>query len=291
MERITRGFRLLRASWEVLKADRELMILPVISFLAIAAAAATFFVAAWGISLPAEGESLSFFHYVFMGLFYFVSYFIGIFFNAAVVGAATIRLQGGDPTVRDGIRIAMSKLDKILGWAAIAATVGLIIRSLEERAPLFGRIVLAFVGAAWSAITFFVVPVLLYEPLGVVDSVKRSATLFKQRWGEQFVGNVSIGLAIGILMLPAILLAVVLGAAAPALGIIVGVATVGLLAAAGGAMTGIFNAALYRYATTGQAPGGFSEDDLRGSFRPRGRRGIGGMGGGRGPTGFSGPLN
>lgn len=279
MERISRGFRLVGASWQVLKADRELMILPVLSFLAIGAVAASLFAAAWGVGLPSGGESPTILHYLLIGLFYFASYFIGIFFNAAVVGAAMIRLDGGDPTVRDGLRVAGSKVDKIVGWAALAATVGLILRALEERAGFLGRIVIAIVGAAWSAVTFFVVPVLLYEPLGVMDSVKRSASLFKQRWGEQFVGNVSIGLAMFLIALPLLAVVAALAWAVPPLGILLGVIVFGVLAAAGGAMSGIFNAALYRYATTGEARGAFSEDDLRGAFRPRRSGGFSGSAG------------
>lgn len=274
MERISRGFRLVGASWQVLKADRELLLLPVVSFFAIGALAASLFAVAWGVGLPGEGETPTVLHYLLLGLFYFLSAFIGIFFNAAVVGAAMIRLEGGDPTVRDGLKLAASKLDKIFGWAALTATVGLILRALEERAGFLGRIVIAIVGAAWSAVTFFVIPVLLYEPVGVVESVKRSAGIFKQRWGEQFVGNVSIGLAMFIVAIPVVIVVVALTAVAPALGIVVGVIGVGLLGAAGSALSGIFNAALYRYATSGDALGGFTEDDLRGAFRQR-RRGSG----------------
>jgi hypothetical protein len=132
-----------------------------------------------------------------------VAYLIGIFFNAAVVGAATIRLQGGDPTMRDGLRLASSRLGKIAGWAAISATVGLILRSLEERAGFIGDLIIGLIGVVWGAITFFVVPVLLYEPVGPVEGIKRSAAIFKRRWGEQFTGNVAIGLAMFLIALPA----------------------------------------------------------------------------------------
>ncbi|MCA1833656.1 MAG: DUF6159 family protein [Actinomycetota bacterium] len=281
MGRIERGFRLARASWEVLKADRELMILPVVSFVATAIVAASLFAVAWGTSgIPGDGKQPTVIHYVLLGIFYFLAYFIAIFCNAALVGAATIRLNGGDPTVKDGLKIAASRIDKIIGWAALAATVGLILRSLEEKAGFLGRIVIAIVGAAWSAVTFFVVPVLIYEDLGVVDSVKRSGSLFKQRWGEQFVGNASIGIVIFLLVIPVAIVGYLLMQVVAVLGVVVLVLGIGALTAAGGAMSGIFNAALYRFATTGEAAGAFTADDLRGSFRPRrGGRGIGGFGG------------
>ncbi|MGH2722969.1 MAG: DUF6159 family protein [Actinomycetota bacterium] len=246
------------------------MVLPVISFVFIALATVVLGGAAWanGFFDRQEPGPLE---YVLLGIFYFVAYFIGIFFNAAVVGAATIRLQGGDPSVRDGLRLASSKVGKIAGWAAISATVGLILRSLEERFGFIGNIVISIIGVAWSVVTFFVVPVLLFEPVGVVDGIKRSAGIFRQRWGETFVGNAAIGVAVFLVSLPALLVAGVLAAISVPLGVVVGILAVGLMVAVGSAMTGIFNAALYRFATTGEAPGAFNQDDLRGSFRPKRR--------------------
>jgi Family of unknown function (DUF6159) len=123
-------------------------------------------------------------------------------------------------------------------------------------------------------VTFFVVPVLLYEPVGVGDGIKRSASLFRQRWGETFVGNGAIGLVIFVASLAVLVVAVPLAVALPALGITLGVLGVGALAAIGAACTGVFNAALYRYATTGEASGAFTVEDLQASFRPRERRGL-----------------
>jgi len=275
MDRIERAFRLLRASWEVLKKDRELIVLPVVSSILILAVAASFFGAAWATGGLRDGSNPDALSYVFLALFYFSAYFISIFFNAAVVAAATIRLNGGDPTVGDGLRAAREKLAPIAVWAAIAATVGLILRTLEERAGFLARIVISIVGVAWSAITFFVVPVILFEPVGAPDAVKRSASIFRQRWGESLVGSAGISLAMFILAIPIILLAIVLGALSMPLGILVGVLGVGLLAAIGATLSGIFNAALYRFATTGEAASPFQPSDLKGTFRER-RRGLGG---------------
>ncbi|MGH2710434.1 MAG: DUF6159 family protein [Actinomycetota bacterium] len=282
METIRRGFRLLGASWQVLKADRELLVLPVISFIFIMIASAGLGFMFWSggaFEQGAEQFPRGPVDYVLLFVFYFVAYFIGIFFNAAVVGAATIRLEGGDPTLSDGLRLAWSKKGKIAAWAAVSATVGLILRSLEERAGFIGRIVINIIGAAWSVITFFVVPVLLYEPLGVGQGIKRSATIFKQRWGETFVGAGAIGIASIIIAIPLGVATGVLGVISVPLAVIVGVLGFGLLIAVSTALSGIFNAALYRYATTGQAPGSFSEEDLRGSFKQKGRR-SGLLGGG-----------
>ena len=269
MERISRAFRLLGASWQVLKADKELLVLPLIALVAIIAATSGIGALAWAGGLGSERDNLAPIDYFYLAIFYFVTYFIAIFFNAAVVGAATIRLQGGDPTVGDGLRLASARLGKIAGWAAISATVGLILRSLEERFGWIGDLIIGIVGVAWSAITFFVVPVILYEPVGVIESVKRSGSIFKQRWGETFVGTATIGLAMFILALPVVLLAVLVGSVSMPLGLVVGVALVAVLSAVGSALSGVYNAALYRYATTGEAGGAFETTDLQGAFRPK----------------------
>ena len=85
MERIRRGFRLLKGSWDVIRSDKELLFLPVISFLTIAAATAAIGGLAWAGGLGTERETLKSLDYVYLGVFHFVAYFIGIFFNAAVV--------------------------------------------------------------------------------------------------------------------------------------------------------------------------------------------------------------
>jgi hypothetical protein len=269
MERIRHGFRLLRASSEVLRADKELLLLPAVSFLAIVIVTALLGGLAWASGLGSDQNSLAPVHYVYLGIFYFVVYFIAIFFNAAVVGAATIRLAGGDPTPQDGLRLARSKTGKIAAWAGISATVGLILRSLEERLGFLGDIVVGLIGVAWGAVTFFVVPVLLYEPVGAVDGIKRSASIFRQRWGEQMTGNAAIGLAMVVLGIPVMLVAVLLGVAWLPLGLVVGAFAVGTLVAVGTAVSGVFQAALYRYATTGASGGAFDATDLQSSFRRR----------------------
>ncbi|HEU5003936.1 MAG TPA: DUF6159 family protein [Actinomycetota bacterium] len=295
-----RSFRILRASWDVLRQDKELLVLPLLAMLCMVLAAIPLLggVASIGhvtLNSTSASHGLNAVQWLLLAIYYVAVYAIGIFFSSAVVAAATIRLQGGDPTLSEAFGIAFSKIHKILGWAVVSATVGLVLRALEQKAGIFGRIAIFLVGVAWGVVTFFVVPVLLYEDFGVFGSVKRSGSLFKQRWGEQFVGNGSIGLALFLLMLLPIMAAVAIAATgATAIGIAVG--AVGLLAvfSLGSVMSGIFNAALYRYATTGALSGPFRESDLSGAFRPRrmprsGGRGLGGgFGGLKGPGGFSG---
>jgi len=154
------------------------------------------------------------------------------------------RLKGEDTKISDGIALAKQHLGQIFVWALITATVGMIIRSLQERAGWIGRILFGFLGVAWNVITFFVTPVLLYEDLGAVDAIKRSASLFKQRWGEQLVGNATIGIAIVIVAIPVMVVGAGLFAVSPIVGGIFLTVAIGLLIAIGAALSGVFNAAL-----------------------------------------------
>ena len=280
MGSISRGFRLAKASWSVVRQDHQLLILPVVSFLCSLVVLAVFGLGALGIGLPEQGESVSPAIYVLGFCMYVALAFVTIFCNAAVIGTAMRRLRGEPASIRDGLALARANIGKIFLWALITATVGMALRAIQERSGFIGRIVLGFIGVAWNVITFFVVPVLLYEPLSVGASIKRSAHLFRERWGEQFVGSATIGLAIVILALPILLVGGLVTAAVPPVGIALTVLAIGALTAAGAACSGVFNAALYRYATTGDASGAFSEDDLNGSFRPRrGSSGAGMLGG------------
>jgi hypothetical protein len=288
MGSISRGFRLAKASWAVVRQDRELLVLPVVSFLCSLVVMAVFGLGALGIGLPEQGQPVNPGIYVLGFCMYVALAFVTIFFNAAVIGTAMKRLEGQPATIRDGLALARAHIGKIFVWALITASVGMVLRAIQERSGIVGRILIGIVGLAWTLVTYFVVPVLLYEPLPVGQSIKRSAAIFKERWGEQFVGNATIGLAIFLVAIPVVLVGGLVAGAAPIVGIPLLVIAIGALMAIGAACSGVFNAALYRYATTGNASGAFSEDDLNGSFRPRkGSKGsgmLGGFTGGGGPA-------
>ena len=187
-----------------------------------------------------------------------------------------IRLDGGDPTVGDGMNIATKKLPTILGYAVIAATVGMVLRAIEERVGALGRIVVGLIGMSWSLTTYLTVPVLVSKDVGAIDAVKESASIFRRTWGEQVVGNAGIGLATFLLFalmtavgVPlVILVSSINGAFAIPMGITLGVGYF-FLALLSAALQGIYSAALYRFATTGDAGEHFNAAMMDQAFRPK----------------------
>ena len=274
MGRIGTGWQLTKTSLRVLRKDKELLLFPLISGLAILGILAIF-VGGMFFTVGFEaafGGGLTWLFAVLMVVYYIVAFFVAFFFNAAIIGAATIRLNGGNPTLSDGLRIARENAKRIFLWALFAATVAMILRAIQERLGFIGKFLIGLVGIAWSLATYFVVPVLVYEKLGPWAAVKRSAHLFKATWGETLVGGFSMG-AIFVLLGLAGLLAPILGfTLAGVVGLLVGVVvmivywvTLGLVASAAGA---ILIAALYRYATTGKVAEDFQGLPLFAGARP-----------------------
>jgi len=269
MGKITRTWSLMSDCWQVLKQDRSLLLFPLISGICCVLLLASFAIpaittGAW--QPPESGASTEreVLYYGILFLFYFCNYFIVVFFNAGIVACATIRMSGGNPSLGDGFRTAAARLPVILGWAFVSATVGLILRIIEDRSEKIGRIVSGLLGMAWTVVSFLVVPILVVENKGPIAALKDSTALLKRTWGEQLVSNFSFGMIFFLLGIPAYLL-IVLGVMAgmgSAMILCLALAAIYLivLALIQSALQSIFQAALYLYARDGYVPEGFQAE-------------------------------
>jgi hypothetical protein len=275
---LTNSWALAKASASVLRADKELMVFPVVSAVAAALVLATFFVPVYASGVlggQGQGQGRGAAGYAVLFLFYLCQYMVTFYFNTALVGAALVRLQGGDPTVRDGFGVANRHLGSILGYSAIAATVGMVLGLLVQRSGRAGQVIGRIGGLGWSLATFLVVPVLVAEGLGPVDAIERSAGLLKRTWGEQIAGSVGMGLAFFVSMVLAIGVGVVLIVAAASTQVTALIVAAGLLLVVSvlglglvyGALTGIYTAAVYRYAVDPTATSYFPPEMMRGAFK------------------------
>ncbi len=187
MGKFSRSWQLVKQSFAILRSDKQLMLFPVLS--AVSCFVVTAIIATGGafLMLPARAAAIAAGErfnpnqspMFLIGLFtvYVVNYFVIVFFNVALVGVANSRLMGGTWTFRDGLELAWERKGTILQWALVAATVGVILRTVEERLGLIGRIIIRIIGFAWTLACYFVVPVLAFEDLTPIDAVKRSSKL------------------------------------------------------------------------------------------------------------------
>ena len=275
--KLANSWDLVKASARVLAADKELLIFPILSSIGVLIVTLTFalpfFLSNFFDSLVSDRMQVA--GFLVMFLFYIVQYTVIFFANTALVGAALIRLRGGDPTVRDGMRIAFSKLGPILGYALISATVGMLLRTISQRSRGLGRFIISLIGFTWNIATYLVVPVLAIEDVGPVDAIKRSVALLKKTWGEQIAGNFGLGAAFGLIYVVIILLGLAGVFLATAIFnytwvyVFIGVMVVLLLTATGlinSTLSGIYSAAVYEYATTGETNRFFDSQVVQNTF-------------------------
>lgn len=198
--RLSNGWDLSMKSFSVLKENRQLILFPILSGLSMLLVVASFFVILFAGS-EWDGEAVNDFlnqgamaHYALVFGYYVVNYFIIVFFNTALIHCTHLYFGGQRPTVGDGLRFAVSRIGAIFAWAVFAATVGTILRVIQDKAGFLGKLVIGILGAAWSIATFFVVPVIAYENLGPIGAFRRSALMMKEKWGESIGATFSFGI-------------------------------------------------------------------------------------------------
>lgn len=280
MGRIRNTIELAKTSWGVLQKDRELVVLPVLSFIAAAIVFAVFVIPGV-LALPEETTSgtateeqalpaLSMILFVLGSL---AATVVSVFFTGALVAGAHERMSGGDPTVGSAIGKATQRIPGLVPWALLTATVGMIIQALRERAGAIGGFLLGGIDLAWNVASFLTIPAIVIDDKGPIDGFKSSAGLLRQTWGENLASQVGFGLVGFVAAIPAIVLVAIAAAANVTAflvaAFIIAAAWIALVLAVISALGGIFKAALYMYATQGRAPEGFEQADLGGTFTRR----------------------
>jgi hypothetical protein len=277
MSRVRAGWGLTKKSWQVLREHRSLLAFPIYG--GLAAVVAMVIVVIPGLYLI-DSKTSTVGGAILAAIGFYVAIFIGYYFSVGLAAAADRIFRGESATLGDGLSVARSRTGAIAGWALLSLIIGAFFAALEQIRGL-GPIISSLLNAGWSLITFLAVPVIAIEGTGPIETTKRSAALFRERWAGQVTGNVAIG---GIVLLVGLLPAIALialgiylwgsngngdkiaaGAALVALGAILLVFSLLITRA----LSGVFGVALYRYAADGQAGGGFTSADLESAVKPR----------------------
>ena len=256
----------------VIRLDRELLVLPVLNALAAIVYALLLWLIASGLGGDFTGETSSGGSgLIAIGLLGLVGMnVINTFFKGALVSGAHERFTGGDPTISSSLSGASSRLHRLVPWALMATTVGIIMSIIERQGGQLGRIARGLFDMAWGVITFLIVPVVMFDDLGPIAGLKRSGQLLRTSWGENLTAQVGFGLLTVVMAIPGIIL-IALGSSTGIWALmVIGVLAIMFAAVVAAALNGIFQTALYLYVTTGETPTGFGEQQLASSFNPQG---------------------
>jgi hypothetical protein len=276
MRRIKRGWGLTKKSWSLLREHPSLIRFPLYGGVATTLLAIVFL--GPGLYLWDDDQMAAALPLIVIGVY--VLSLVGFYFSVGLAASADMIFRGQEATVADGLAVARSRFRQISGWAAVSAAISLVMGVLENQGGTLGTVAARLVGMAWSLVTFLAVPVIAIEGTGPFETIKRSGALFRERWGQQITGNITIGAAVFLIgVLPAIALiagGIALWSAASFLGavlVVIGALVLAIAMLISRALSGIFGVALYRYALDGETVGGFTQEDLESAVKVKGRRG------------------
>ena len=196
-DRLSNGWTITMNSFSILKKNKQLIIFPILSGISLLLMMGIFILgilaaAGWDVDYINTDNDIV--NYALMFLFYFVNYFVVVFFNMALIHCSKLYFDGEEVSVSTGLKFSASRIWVILSWALFAATVGTILKIIQENSGWLGKIISGLLGIVWGITTFFVVPVIAYEKLGPIAAFKRSTQLMKEKWGESLAATFSLGL-------------------------------------------------------------------------------------------------
>ena len=268
-------------SWAVLKAHRGLLSFPIAAFFINVLVLLIFAVLVIVLFVVGNWVTVTLGIVVVLAGLY-LTQIVGFVAKGGMVACADDALAGRPMEIGAGWARSLRHSGDIAQWAFISMIVGVLLGAIRGNgqgnvaAILLRNVVAAAAGVAWSIITLFVLPAIVLDDSGVINAIKSSAHVVKERWGTQISGNVRIAGRLILLFLPGLGLAlggvfaaqvsIPLAAVLIVLGVLLMIIA-GLLA---GTVRTIFSVALYRFVTNGETLGGFTAEELQSSVRTRG---------------------
>lgn len=275
MGRFERSRVLLQSAWSILKENKQLMLLPATSFVVSIIVLGSYLTgfAVFYIYTLVEHVNLSpttekIIAGIFGFLFYLTANLIIIFFNSVLVLAVNNRLNHQETSLGVAFRMAFSKFGLIFKWSLISATIGLVLRHIEERIGIIGQWIINFIGLTWTVVSYFAIPVMVIENKGPFDALKESAQILKKTFGESLLGFGGISL---IFILAYLLLGGIITfsftfwqdpefALLAKMGSIITAVILLIMILLHSTLVTIFRVAIYRYASSGNTLGNFTPE-------------------------------
>lgn len=285
-ESFSRSWQLTKLTFGIINQDKEMLLFPFLGVIfSVIFMLALLFPTIIVKLLNEVSQTFGILEYVLLFLTYLGLAFIATFFNVAVVYTVKTRIEGGNATFMDSIKFSFSKIHLIFMWSIVSATVGLILKfidNLARRQKGIGRIILqitrSLLGMAWGIVTIFVVPGMVYYGLNPIDAIKRSVSTIRKTWGESLIRYFGFGAAQALIMVIGLITLSILFLILLTIGGIIG-ALIGFLliflfvivvVLTFNVAKQVFNTALFVYSETGKVPLGIDPDIMRNAFKNQG---------------------
>jgi hypothetical protein len=264
-DRIKTGWTLTKDSVGVIRDHPKLLVFPL-----LAAISSIFFLVLFFLPMVLADVIGGGLEYVVLFALYFVTTFFSTYFSAALVYAANESFHGREPGLRSSMTAINGRLGPIVVWSLISATVSILFRMLENSDNPLAAILRSLFALGWSIMTFFIVPVLVFEDVSATEMFKRSGSTFKNTWGETLGAGFGItGIVIGIglvFVVAALAISIPVAAVFPGPGVLLAAVLVALALVftylLSQTIWGIAKAALYVYAEEGVQPAQFENFDF-----------------------------
>ena len=273
--RLRASFLLFKEAWRFLNADKELLLVPILSLLF-----SLVLFGLWTTVVTLLNGSVTDFlqndtemqtsKYIYLFGIYVIAAFSLALAQAITVHIVYVRAHGGNASLGDGISRAFANIGPLFIWSVITSTVGMILRTISERSALIGKLVTSLLGAAWAILTFFVIPIMILDKKSAFTAIPTSAQIFKKTWGETLVANVTLGLVFMIahLVVLASFIGLLIYAGSTQNSILLVVSIVGVVVwlvvatLVHSALEGILKTLLYIYAAENVVPSNFNKELL-----------------------------
>ncbi|MEA3203388.1 MAG: hypothetical protein QOI63_1063 [Thermoplasmata archaeon] len=205
--------------------------------------------------------------YVIWGIWMTIALTGALYFVTVGMDMATQQIRTRQASLGQAFRLANRNLGRIflvaLTIATIIAWVKYLTTFVLRLVPFVGRWVNRIVRAALAAVTYLMLPIVVYERAGPISAAKSAWTNVRKTWTGLLVGTGLIYFA-GWLLLNVVAMALFQGvlhlkgwdALVPS------IVLAGLVYAVASSTAAAMRATLYWYATTGEVPEGFDTSDL-----------------------------
>jgi hypothetical protein len=275
--RIAYGFRLGTKSIGVVWNDKTLLLFPLTSTACTLVAIFLIYIGVgpdkWHLVLNTEVNDrgvqlINWGYYVVVLIAYLGAAFLTVFFNVALIGATDISMSTRDSKFRDGFGIAVRNIPSIFIWSVVSSTLGVLL-SILDRERHISRWLRKILGAPWSILTYFVVPVMVLEKRLVFTAFGRSVKIMDETWGERISAQFTLRWFLFLLNIPLLVAYIVAWFRMEQISdllILLGLCYIAFTVVLAQTVKSVLTTVLYKYAARDEVPEGWNRDLLAEAF-------------------------